>query len=206
MCDQIELFYLEDDAVPRGAVVTTIGEAEVTCRVHFSTPDGFRGGGASSVRTDGSVTAWTDFTFISDGTTTVGRDGAEVTVAGVSILQQGVVPSYALTAFVLELVQGPDAAVDFHLLDESALLPDGVRAASLRCVGTEEVHSPVRGLLMACERVELTVAGRRTNTYWTRDGVVVASDWAGARSYALPASTADSLRAALDVPLPAAAL
>lgn len=53
--------------------------------------------------------------------------------------------------------------------------------------------------MSACERVELTVGGSRTNTYWVRDGVIVATDWNGARSFALPAGAADNLRAALNV-------
>ena len=186
MHEWIELFYLGEDSEPAGAVVTRIDDAEVSCRVRFATPDGGHGGGESVIRPDGSIQRWTDFRFSSDGATqTVARADREGRV----------VPSYGLSALVLELVEGPESAVDFLLLDESD--PDAPRAAHLERAGTETVHSPLRGQLAACVRVELTADGHRTNTYWVRDGIVVVSDWVGARSYALPPAAAQGLRAAL---------
>ncbi|WP_315093767.1 hypothetical protein [uncultured Cellulomonas sp.] len=197
MHEQIELFYVGAEGAPRGAVVTTIGPDQVTCRVHFSTPDGQVGGGEAVIQVAGSVTSWTGVRFTSHGTTTVGR---RVTADA----DCPVVPSYGLSALVLELVQGAERSLDLELLDESTSPPHTVRPARLVRDRTEDVLSPVQGLLHGCERVELTVAGRRTNTYWVRDGVVVASDWAGARSYALPAAAAQGVRAALGLaPAPA---
>ena len=199
MQEQVELFYLGDQSMPCGAVVTTIGASEISCHVHFTTPDGHHGGGRAVIHVAGSITAWTSLSFTSGGVSIhASRDGEDVIVAGARAPHDGVVvPSYGLSALVLELVQGPDRAVDFVLLEESTSSTGAVSPARLERTGTEDVRSPFLGLVADCERVELTVGARRTNTYWVHDGVLVASDWAGARSYLLPTAAADGLRATL---------
>ena len=197
--DCIELFYLGSESDPCGAVATTRSEGRFSCRVTFFTPDGQPAGGAAVIQTGRSILDWTDFDFVSDGQSTRGaQDRKGVTIAGERVAHAGaVLPSYGLSALVLEMVQGANRSAEFGLLDESAPPACAVEGARLSRVGTEGVDSPVMGLVPECERIELTVGDRRTNTYWVSDGVIVASDWVGARSFALPVAAADALRLTL---------
>lgn len=196
---QIELFYLGGDEVPVGALVTETLKNKYSLHIKFSTPDGGVVEGDAVVHLADSVRNWTEFTFRGFGAECTGkRDEQGVWVAGERVDRDGpVIPSYAVSALVAEMVRNSDKAVDFWWLNESAASADAVSPARLEPAGDEDLASPLAGPLAGCSRVELTVDGRRTNTYWVHDGAVVASDWGWATSYALPTVAAANLRCAL---------
>lgn len=196
---QIELFYLGDSPVPAGALVTATHIGEFYCHIRFSTPDGGLVENKVVINMDGSVREWTAFTYRGAGKECGGvRDNHGVTVAGRRGSQEGmVIPSYGVSALVGEMVRRQESEINFLWLAESAASPEAVAPARLERAGDEDVASPFAGMVPECVRVELSVDGARTNTYWARDGVIVATDWNGAKSYALPADTASHLRAVL---------
>lgn len=196
---QIELFYLSNHSVPVGALMTATDHSSHYCRIRFSTPDGGIVDNEALVRMNGSIRDWTSFTFRDGAMESVGtRDSHGVTVAGHRVDHEGtVVPSYGVSALVAEMVRELDEAVEFRWLTESAGSAHAVLPARLERTDDEDVASPVTDIITGCARVELSVDGTRTNTYWVKDGAVVATDWNGATSFALPANTAFHLRAAL---------
>lgn len=195
---QVELFYVGDADEPSGAVVTSIAQDCVTCRVRFRTPTGEDGADAV-IRFDGSLRTWSELTFTADGVTRRATRAEVASVVAEGQVEGGrpVIPSYGLAALALELAAGQERSLELRLLDESAWPTATVSPARLVRAGTEVVTSPVAGTLTGCERIELSVDGRRTHTFWVKGGVVVASDWAGARSYALPQAAADGLTTVL---------
>lgn len=107
--------------------------------------------------------------------------GGDVEINGHVIGSIGnAVPSFAEHLLVGELLAGEAESLTFTQFDEED--PTEISGAMLTREGTETVALQ-DGSLIAAERVQLTVGGRRTNTHWPSAGVVVKSDWCGAESY-----------------------
>lgn len=197
--DQVDLFYLPDNQNPVGALVTRATDGEFSCHIEFSLPDGFLVSGDVVIQTTGSITQWTGYRFVGSGVDASGRKDGDCVQVGKTSASYAtlVVPSYGLSGLVLETVASGADSVKFLWLDESAASAEATRPAVLALAGTEDLESPLAGWLVGCTRLELTVDGSRTNTYWVRDSQIVVSDWGGARSYALPSGTVRNLRTAL---------
>ncbi|WP_299926692.1 hypothetical protein [uncultured Nocardioides sp.] len=85
-------------------------------------------------------------------------------------------------------------AVSYLQFDESE--PDqDPQAAELHRIGIEATQL-LDGSSVDAERIQLVLAGHRTNAHWCIDGVVVKSDWCGAQSFLV--DDLDALRAGLD--------
>lgn len=190
---QIELFYFGDTTSPRGSLTSISRGNQFHTRIGFTTPDGIDVAAILELESDGDVLEWSSFTFHGDGrTVTAGRASDGVNLAGkIMILAGPVLPGYACLLLVLDLVDSDREHIDFTWLTETAHNP--ASPASLQLKPNETVSSPVRGRVEDCRRVELTVGGERTNTYWVNDDEVIASDWAGAQSFALPREVVRSL-------------
>lgn len=196
---QIELFYLGNDQVPAGALVTATDFSKYYCHIRFSTPDGGLVENEAIIRMTGSVREWTEFNYRGAGTECSGtRDLHGVTVAGRRVEREGtIIPSYGVSALVVEMVRSSEMEIDFFRLTESDASSEAIVPARLERGDDEDVASPIAGMITRCVRVELSVDGARTNTYWVKGGAVVTTDWVGAKSYALPADTASNLCATL---------
>lgn len=89
----------------------------------------------------------------------------------------------------------------FGWLDEFSGEQLNVRPARFDAVGVENVRVPFQfEPLLGVNRVELSVGGMRTNTYWIQQGRIVISDWTGARSYAFGDDVARRLLVTLALP------
>lgn len=191
--DQVDLFYLGEDTTPVGTLTTRTSAGGFTTSINFSLPDGGTVTGELSMQSNGSVREWTTFRFVGDGKTIDGERTAKgVRMHGSELPVSGdVIPGYACSSLVVEFASSTEDSLSFTWLQETG--DDPLKAATLVRAGTEEVDSPVRGVVENCVKVELSIEGTRTNTYWVKGPVVVASDWAGACSYALPEPVARSL-------------
>ncbi|WP_054952844.1 hypothetical protein [Flaviflexus massiliensis] len=190
---QIELFYFGDTTSPRRSLTSMSHGNQFRTRIGFTTPDGLDVAGNLELESAGSVLEWSSFTFHGDGrTVTAERTSDGVNVAGNFMSLSGpALPGYACLLLVLDLVDSNHERIDFTWLTETADNP--ARPASLQLKPNDMVSSPVRGNVEDCRRVELTVSGERTNTYWVKDGEVIASDWARTQSFALPREVVRSL-------------
>lgn len=191
--DQIDLFYLGDDSIPAGSLTTMVTGDLYSVRIQFTPPGGNDVVGQLDLSTSGSVLSWTAFKFEGDGQTVHGeRTSTGVILNGTDISVSGdIIPSYACSGLVSEFADSPDDSIEFSWLAETSDVP--VKPAALSKAGLETVQSPVSGTVESCLKIELTISEARTNTYWVKDRLVVASDWAGAKSYALPNPVARSL-------------
>lgn len=179
----IDPFYLDGGADPAGSITTTVSDGRYATASQFTSPDGHQVAGRLDLVTSGSVLAWTAFAFEGDGRVVTGeRTPAGVSVDGRAVTVDGdVIPSYGRSGLVTEFAASGDESIDFVWLEETS---DGCdSAATLTRAGSEAVSSRVRGTVEDCQRVELTVDGVRTNTYWVKDGVIAVADWGGARSF-----------------------
>ncbi len=197
---QIDLFYLGDGTPAHGVVYFSRDDAQFTCGINFAMP----GGGGVQARlelsTQGSVLDWCTFKFEEGGDVILVERTADGTLVDgqPASFQQGVLPGYACSALVLELIERGKSVTEFTWLTESGLrAADGseFKPASLTSAGSEAVASPHLGELAECTKVELRVDDQRTNTYWVKDGAIVKSDWAGAQSFALPKSVSERISA-----------
>lgn len=148
---------------------------------------------------DGDVRRWRRFTHDSpssgiqhygtrdpDGTVRV--DGTSA--PGLS----GAVGGYG-EHLVLAQMLGDDAnSLSYVQFDESEPGAD-VQTAELHRRGIEPVEL-LDGSTVAAVRIQLVLDGRPTNAHWSVDGVVVKSDWCGAKSFLV--DDLDALCAGLD--------
>lgn len=196
MTTQLDLFYIGNSAA--GALAVAQSSGTYATHIVFSPPDSPVVDLRTTIDTDASVKNWSRFTFHNRESKVEGiRTEDGVLISGRLVRCENVVPSYGVSALVLELVDSKEDRCSFLWLDESRGASTRPVAGKLEQAGRESVDSPVGVRIPACERVELTVDNARTNTYWVKDGVIVASDWNGATSYALPDAVTNNLQAAL---------
>ncbi len=135
---------------------------------------------------DGDVRRWRRFTYDSPTSRTrhsATRD-ADGTVHVDGTLAPDLADAVGAYAEHLLLVQmlGERADAVSHLQFDESDPTEAVQAAELRRVGVEATDL-LDGSTVVAERIQLVVAGRPTNAHWCVDGVVVKSDWCGARSF-----------------------
>lgn len=191
MLKTVELFYDGGGSVPSGALVTNrvAGRAEVS--MSFSTEAGVVFSRQLSIMSEASVAAWSSATFVADRRIQLERSGDSITVGDSSFCCEGlVVPSYAASLLVAEFTAQDLSEQEFGWLDEESGV---VKSGRLRREADDAVTSPLQHLDEPCQKVTLWLDNVLQNTYWLAGGCVVASDWNGARSYALPDSVVSSL-------------
>lgn len=133
----------------------------------------------------GSARTWTRYSVRIAGSDAIevgerARTGEVRLGGGVVAALHDAVPSYAEHLLVGELLSAGQRSLTYRIFDEGR--PHRASDAALTIQGLESIGL-ADGSLVDAQRVRLRVGGRPTNTHWAIGGVVVMSDWCGARSY-----------------------
>lgn len=169
----------------QGAVFRSFDGGLLTTRVAFQDSTGTPFASESLIRLDDDGETWRAFRY-SQEPGSLG-EGARREEAGLGV---DTLPASGEYLLVAQFASSSRASAEYLRVDEAC--PEAEPApAQLRRAGTEPVELP-DGRTISAERIDVTAGGQRVATYWTHDGAVVRTAWAGALTFAC-ASDAEAL-------------
>lgn len=165
--------------VRRGAVRRAFDGAVLSTRVAFEDGAGTLFASESLIRLSPDGQTWEAFRYRQEPGGVSGgswREDAELAV--------DTLPASGEYLLVSQLAGSAREAATYRRVEEAA--PDEAPApAEIRRRPAEPIELP-DGRTVRAERFDVTAGGMRVASYWTHDGVVVRSGWAGALCFASP--------------------
>ncbi|QSB05381.1 hypothetical protein [Natronoglycomyces albus] len=174
---RFESFYVQ--GVKSGALIRHWSPSGLRSLIAFSPAPGTLVANEQETWYESDILAWTKFRYRTHG------DNSEIEVRRDPLLHQNCVPGYTEILLVERLLASGEDCAEFSVLFESEL-GHPLHSATLTKTGRAAAARPSKHLDPKDITIELAVDGTTTNRHHARSGVVISSDWGGARSYLAP--------------------